>query len=239
MTHSIIYFLILSVLLFAGCATHSAKTIEQVVTDSGSVLWFEEKRKNEPAGVVRMLVTKDYLRIDSGKDQDDFLLFDRNRQIIYNVVVDDETIMEIDNRSAHIGIGHEFEWRVEEAKSHAVAGRGGQNQSRFHRYLVNGQDCRSVVSVEGLLPEALQALKEYRQILSRELAKGLQYQPSQDICYVAINIADPSRHLQKGFPIREWDKSGYQRFLQDYQLGIVIPRHLFELPTDYNRYALK
>jgi hypothetical protein len=230
----------LLVLLTSACATKN--TLKPPIDDAnvnGVVLLFNEKRQHEPEGLVRMLVTRDFLRIDAGKEEDDFLLFDRNSRAIYNVVVDDETVLEVINKDQKIDSNKPLVWRVEQEQSHAVMSRGGQTKSEYRRYFVNDQDCRSVVSVADLLPEALEALREYRLALAKELNKGLQYQESGDDCYLAINVIEPGRHLQYGFPIREWDEQGYQRFLNDYKLGIMIPKRLFTLPKSYNRYAVE
>jgi hypothetical protein len=233
--------LILVLIFFvAACANTPEKQSNSNGKVLGQVLLFDEKRFNEPSGNVRMLVTKDYLRIDSGSDHDDFLLFDRKTGIIYNVVVEDETVLVVENKTPIEKIpGVELNWRIEEEQSYAVMDGSGRKKSQFHRYYVNEKKCRSVVSVDKLLPEALSAVKEYREALARELAKGLQYQKAEDVCYLANNIVEPNRHLEQGFPIREWDEAGYQRFLKDYQIGIYIPGQLFRLPQKYNRYQIK
>ena len=205
----------------------------------GWVLWFEEKLANEPVGTQRMLVTEDYLRIDSGDEADDFLLYDRQKKIIYNVVVEDETIMELNNIPLEDANNLKLTWRVEQEKSYAQTNRLGQQKSEFRRYFINETDCRSVVSISDLLPDALEALREYRIALSKELSRGLQYGPSDNPCYLGINVLEPIRHLRVGFPVREWDDFGYQRFLKDYQSGIIMPKRLFELPSSYNRYSPK
>lgn len=231
---------ILIVINLVACTTNAPKkdhTNDENI--KGWVLLFDEKRKHEPESKVRMLVTKDFLRIDDGKDDDDYLLYDRKNDLIYNVVVEDETILTLSEKAQTNKDHKKLVWRVEQEQSRAVMSRAGQAKSEFRRYLVNEKQCRSVVSVADLLPEALQALREYRRALSRELSKGLQYQDSDDICYLAMNVLEPDRHLKHGFPVREWDENGYQRFLEDYKVGILMPKRLFSLPKHYNRYAIE
>jgi len=224
-------------IVVSACSSLPKKA--ETVDSSGWVLWFEEKLANEPGGTVRMLITEDYLRVDNGDEADDFLLYDRQKKIIYNVVVEDETIMELNNSLPEGTIHPELTWRIEQEKSYAQTSRRGEQKSEFRRYFINETACRSVVSISDLLPEVLDALREYRVALSGELSRGLQYQPSDKPCYLGINVLEPIRHLRPGFPVREWDDFGYQRFLKDYQTGIIMPARLFELPPSYNRYSLK
>ena len=107
----------------------------------GWVLWFEEKLANEPVGTQRMLVTEDYLRIDSGDEADDFLLYDRQKKIIYNVVVEDETIMELNNIPLEDANNLKLIWRIEQEKSYVQTNRLGQQRSEFRRYFINEMAC--------------------------------------------------------------------------------------------------
>ena len=61
--------------------------------------------------------------------------------------------------------------------------------------------------------------------------------PGQE-CDEAINIFEPTKPLQYGFPFREWSSYGYQRFLVDYKKNIIFPEALFKLPDDYQRLSL-
>lgn len=236
------------ILLFIGlwfllACVHTPKTDDslektQPANITGWVLWFDEQRPGEPGGIMRMLVTQDFLRIDNGNEEEDYLLFNRRTGSLVNVVVDDETVFSL---ARTIDISNynkpELSWEVKKDQSFAVTNRKGDKKSEFYQYLVNGQECRSVVSVSDLLPEVVKAMREYHRVLANELYKGLKFQPADDYCYLAFNVFEPGKYLEAGFPVREWDKKGYQRFLKDYQSGIVLPEKLFVLPENYSKYG--
>ena len=58
------------------------------------VMFVEQEQGVEPYQT-RMIVTKDFLRIDDGQDSDSFVLFDRVKKIVYSTNPDDHAIMAV------------------------------------------------------------------------------------------------------------------------------------------------
>ncbi|MEE8215850.1 MAG: hypothetical protein V3S77_03715 [Acidiferrobacterales bacterium] len=92
----------------------------------------------------------------------------------------------------------------------------------------------------GLLTDAQQALKEYRQALAGEHAVTAQYLPTEfrSVCDLANNIFRPAHHLEFGLLVRQQDMAGARRQLLDYKTGVDVAPGLFALPRDYRRFTL-
>ncbi|MDH5547749.1 MAG: hypothetical protein OEZ43_19395 [Gammaproteobacteria bacterium] len=225
------------VLVWTSCAHNKAQENVQTDTESGWVLVFDEHRPGEPSGEVRMLITANYLRIDSGKEEDDFLLFDVKQNKIFSIVHEDETAFRFGDQALSETQNPKLEWRVKSEPSNVVVDNKGTQKSIHHRITINDQDCMSVIAVDGFLPEALEVLKAYRIVLASEQMQGMEFQAGEDVCHAALNIVEPAYTLKFGFPIREWNDKGYQRFLTQYRAGIVMPNHLFSIPDRYRKFG--
>ena len=102
-------------------------------------------------------------------------------------------------------------------------------------FRVNGEECYNVISVAGLLNKVTQAIKEYLQTLAGKQAMNLANTPPemQTPCMLANMIFEPSRHLDYGLPIREWDYRGFARSLVNYRESVPVDGSLFEVPEGY------
>ena len=226
------------VLLCVACSAPMTKQNRPLPDPTGDVLFVNEQRPNEGEENLRILVTDNYLRIDNGNDGDDYLLFNLEKMKIFNIVHDDQTILRIGRTDTPTPILPTIEWSVETEDSNALMARKEEGNKAIHtKYAINGEPCYSVISVKGLLPSSLSLIKAYRRALASELMTTINNFVDQDLCYTAINIIEPNRVLESGFPIREWSHSGFQRFLVDYKTQVIIPRKLFDLPTGYAIYG--
>lgn len=226
----------LSILLMSCAGSPTINSSKEVVPEfAGSVILFNEKSATEPEHISRYIITQNFMRIDYGKDTDDFVLFDRRNNIIYNVVHGDSTIMKIQNKDT--SLNKEITWEHRSEQSHALmrSSTGSDTLATHHTLSLAGQTCYDVVIVDNLLLDESKALNEYQSVLSGELIKS--YQPDeQNKCFDAINILDPSKRYSFGFPYREWSSYGYQRFMANYRQKIIFPETLFKLPESYRTY---
>lgn len=187
----------------------------------------------------RLLVSEDFLRMDDGEATGDFILFDRKARTIYGVTHGDQTIFVIPPRQLAI----ESPELIERASA-IVAGPeplppiGGQTPLQ-RRLTVNGQGCYNLISVEGLMPEAVAALKDFREVLSGEHKSLLPSLPAdmREPCDLALHSFHPGWQLEFGLPVREWDEKGKGQFLIDIQPAYTIDTQWFELPAAYRRYS--
>lgn len=221
-----------------GACTHATGP------DKATALYFVEQEEGSEAGRTRMLVTREYLRIDDGADAGDFLLYQRGDRTIYSVNAADGLVLVIEHQpvtSAAAGLTHKVQRQDEEAIPE-IAGR----KVRHYRLLTNGQLCYDLYAAEGLLPDAVAALSEYRESLAGEQAAALAFTPKemQTPCDLANNVYLPARHLAHGFPVRLTETTRQPNRartteLVDYKTGVTIDPALFSPPESYRRLTIQ
>jgi hypothetical protein len=205
-----------------------------------TVLWFDEREPGVEPYRTRMIVVRDFVRMDDGADTDDFVLFDRRTGTIHSVSHEDRTVLEVPAREVQREPPYELElteFRQPQEDAPKIAGRTPEHLV----FNVNGQTCYEVVAVPDLLEDAVVALRQYHRSLAGEQAQTLDWTPPemQTPCMLANVVFHPARHLAYGFPIQEWDYRGYVRALSDYREGVTVEADLFRLPEDYRRYRLE
>jgi len=232
--HKIILFILFG--LSTACTVSPEKNTKELpnLEYAGDLLVFSEVMDQREEEMVRMLVTKNYLRIDSGPNAEDYILFDRNKKLIFNVIAEEKSIMQIDTEKFDRSPAYKIRWNVESQTSSALmrSDDNGAASATYYHLKLNDKSCYNIVTVDKGMEEPLAALKEYRESLSHQLKRYYRPDKGQE-CFEAVNIFTPLHHLHKGFPIREWSAYGYQRFLVDYKKKIIFPKSLFELPIDF------
>jgi len=212
----------------AGCTQNKSDTV---------FLLFNE---NEPGGQpypVRMLVTQKFLRIEDGDGKSGFILFDRTGRKIYSVNNETRSTLVLEGRPVKLAAPKQFEHRAErdDEKLPDVAGKSVTH----YRLTTNGELCFDVYAADGLLPQAVAALREYHETLAAEQAVLQASVPAefQSVCDLADYVFLPARYLAQGFPVRQVNRAGVTRQLTDYKIGVPVEAKLFELPPDYRQIA--
>ncbi len=204
-------------------------------TTPAAVLYFVEHEPGAEPYRARMIVTVGFLRMDGGADSEDFLLLDRADGTIYNVTGADKQILVIRPRpvSANPPAGLTHRVIRDSAAFPAVAGL------KVNRYelLTNEKRCYDLYAAEGLLPDVVAALRQYREALAGQQAKTLPMMPPemQSACDLANNIFLPARHLEHGFPVRLVDMTGKTIELVDYKTDFRANASILRLPEGYQR----
>ena len=202
------------------------------------VFHFVEQEPGIDPYPVRMIVTRDYLRIDDGVDGGDFLLFERGARRISTVNREDRTVLTLHpapqtpDPAGRPTLG---EAREDSSDMPSFQGR----RPVYMRYLAGGKTCRQVVAVPGVYPEWVAAMREYLTVLADQQVLTLDHTPPEERsdCMLANVIYAPARHLAAGFPLREWDDRGRLRQLT----GVTrqeVDSALFELPQGLRRLRL-
>lgn len=215
----------------------------QAAADSSVAKWvFVEQEAGVEPYQTRMMANAHFLRIDDGEGAPDYVLFDRKQRTIYSVTAATRSVLVVENREMDAVAPFKLELsetRVENSKDFPeVAGR----KPAHYRLDANGEECSHVVAVKGLLPDALEAMREFGQVLAGESAATFAAIPADlhDACDMAAHTFAPDRHLQFGFPIQEWDDSGYARYLLDFDAQFEpTEQDLFGLPKDYVRATIE
>lgn len=234
-----------------GCATTShspseedGEALKNTQNSNGStlgtVLVFTERNKGTDSFITNIFINDAYMRIATSVSPDDFILFNRAEQAIYNVTHDDKTIFVIRKKAINVTSPIELDYQQESQPSKAFPKIDGKQTTHF-KYTANGKHCYDVVVMpESFAPDALAAMREFRLVLAGEHATTVDRTPKDllDACDLSLNIFYADKHLQQGLPIREWDRKGYQRFLKNYRLAVEPPAGVFDLPEDYKQYSI-
>lgn len=202
-----------------------------------AMLLYQAQEPGVGAYASRILVTEEHVRMDDGRDDGDYLIFNRGTRLISSVTHDDETVFEIPAREVGLEPPLPLELHTESVATQEmpqVAGKAPQHRQLF----VNGALCYSVVAVPDLMDDTVTALRDFRQVLAGEHAKVLPRTPAdmQDPCDMALNTFHAEWQLQFGLPIQEWDENGNRQMLMDYKQGLMLDEALFELPEGYRHY---
>ena len=232
--------LIASTLTLFSCTITPTNSVKPKKTPaySGDLLQFNETRDAQES-TPRMIITDNWLRIDEGKDTDDFVLYDRREKLIYNIVMEEKSILIMDTTASDVKADFPLNWKVKSEKSNMLMRTDDTTAARsvHYNFSLNGKSCYDTVALDKGMDAPLTAIKEYRQALANQLKK--YYKPAKgENCAEAIKILSPNIHLKQGFPVREWSNYGYQRFLVDYRQKIIFPERLFQLPEGFSKSKL-
>jgi hypothetical protein len=183
----------------------------------------------------RVLVTPQFVRLDEGEGTLDYTLFDREQNIIYNISSEDRTALVIDPPVAELQRPEDLrlDQRVTaDPQAPRIGGLAPQNVT----LLVNGGVCREMVTVPGLLPEAMAGLRDLQQVLARVQAVTLGAMPPGMVssCDLADDVHAALRPLDHGLPIQERTERR-SRSLVDFDPAYVVEEGVLAIPADYAR----
>ena len=133
------------------------------------LLFAEQERGVEPFQT-RVLLTPDYLRFDEGENSDGFVLFDRRKQIIYSVANETRTIIIVEPKTHNIKPPFELQLSKVELDDISDAPPIGGEKPRHYQYKSRDELCYEVLSVHGLLPEYIEAKREFNLVLANDSA---------------------------------------------------------------------
>lgn len=216
----------LLLLLIAGCTDKPT---------GATFLSFSESSPDGTSYPVRMLINERFLRIEDGDVRDGFILFDRVTRTVYSVSHVDKTTLVLRAQAIKLDAPKTFVHKVER-DAEKLPDVGGKTVSH-RRLFTNGELCFDVYAADGLLPEALAALREYHRSLAGEQAAMQTSVPAgfQSACDLAEFVFLPARHLEFGFPVRQSNRAGVTRQLVDFKVGVPVEKGLFDVPAEYKQ----
>jgi len=185
--------------------------------------------------ISRILVTPEFVRIDEGEGTLDYTLYDREQDIMYNVSSEDRAALVMNPPAAEPTqpASLQLDQRLSrDAGAPSIAGHAPQNVT----LLANGQVCRELVTVPGLMTEAMAGMRDFQALLARIQLAMLNTIPAdmQTPCDLADNVYAPLRQLDHGLPILERTDSR-SRSLVDFVPAHAVDEAVFTIPTDYGR----
>ncbi len=217
-----------------GCAT--------LPPPADTVLHFTEQDRGGTPYATRMLVSKDYLRIDDVRPEEGgdagFVLLDRKARTIYSVSPGDKTILVIKPLPITLPRPQSFQLSIERDKESLPQVDG--KKVVHYRLLTEREPCMEVYAAAGLLPHVVTALREYHEILAGEQAQTEMHilKVERSLCDLADFVFAPARYLDHGFPVRQVSHNGHARQLVDYKINAVLEDGWYTLPQDYRRYSI-
>ena len=217
------------VLALTGCGDASKAT----------VLYYAEQDQGGEAYRTRIIVTSRWLRIDEGHESRDFLLFDRREKTLHSINAMDSRILVMPLKTVGIASPIKLEHRVERG-TEVFPAVGGKKVTHY-KLITNQKPCYDLFAAEGMLPEAVQALREYRETLAGQQVAALAAMPKelQTPCDLANNIFAPVRYLDYGLPVRLSETGVRTSELVDFQTDFEALPGLFELPASFRRLTLE
>ncbi len=224
------YFFSLCFLILVGVSCSRQEASQKIQALSLSYLETEQGVDPYP---VRMLVTDRFLRLDDGAGSTDYLLFNREDKAIYSVTTEDQRVLKIPFRKITLNKASGPVVAVVENKAEDLPTFMNQHATH-HSLLVGKNQCYNVVAVAGLYPDAVMAMREYLLTLAGEQAVNLNKTPvdMQEPCMLSNLVFSPLKHLEYGFPLREWDYRGYVRELLNVET-VTVDTSLFKVDPTY------
>ena len=203
-------------------------------------LLFAEEETDVDPYQTRVLLTPDYLRFDDGEGSSEYVLFDRRQKTIYSVAHETRTIIIVKPKTHDVKPPFALQLAKLELDDMPDAPSIGGQRPRHYQFKSVDELCYETLSVTGLLPEYIQAKREFNQILADDSAQTLLSTPAdmQNGCDMAQSTFAPNRHFELGFPIRLWKKDAYSKTLLDFKGDYVIDAKLFTLPADFQRLTM-
>ena len=232
----------------SGSATSVAESYKAAASGSDSdsdnqrieavMLEFVEQEEGIEPYAVRMLVTKNHLRIDEGLNDDNFLLLDRVSKDVFSVTHHDQRILKIPHRENLIQATDSIELSTIEKNTQEMPEFSGK-KPRHISFVANAETCFDVIAVEGVLEDVVHAIRDYLLTLAGEQTVNLNKTPAEfrTDCMMSNLVYAPIKHLDYGLPLREWDYKGYIRELVNYTTIQAEPT-LFTLDPGYQVYLV-
>lgn len=236
-------------------------------TTHATIVQFSEYEQGTGTHPVTMTITDNYLRIDDSlsrnmekiKDEtsdgslqaegslhaDDsekdsgFVLYDRKAKVIYSVSSEEQQIIKVSNVPVTMPSPIALKLRSVKLAMDENAPLINGKKTQNHQIFVNDKLCYNLITVPGLMPDAVLAMSNFNQVLAGQQAETLRYIPADlhEACDLARHTFYPQKHLENGFPLmfQAVDETGkienvkYSRTLINFKQQDV-PVEFFVLP---------
>ncbi len=204
---------------------------------SSTVVIYQDSEKGIDPYVTRYIVNKEFMRIDDGKRGTGFVLLDRKKDVIYSISSENESILVIKNTRKKLKRPAALVSKVIMLKQPKGLKLEGNAAQEFE-VRVAGEVCQNSITVKGVLPDFVKAIKQYRIILASQHASNLFKTPvnMRDNCFMAYHIFDHGLHTSRGLIVRSWNSKGKKSMLQDYKKNQKSSSTLFSLPQKFSKF---
>lgn len=187
-----------------------------------TVLRYVDQDPGDPPYLTRMLVTPDFMRMDSGEDEGDFTLLDRRRRMVINVMRDSKLAMVFSPGTLP---PKPAGWNPR-LEVHPAA-PGTQRFSLMLKDVV----CSEGVASRAAAPDAARAMAELKSVLTgvqHRVWKASPHEMQHD-CDLANLVWTSGATLELGLPLQEREFSGRTRQFES-ESRQPLQRELFRVP---------
>jgi hypothetical protein len=186
-----------------------------------TVLRYADQDPGGPPYPTRILVTPDFLRIDSGEDAGDFTLLDRQRRVVINVMHGSKLAM--------VFAPGPLPPKPAGWKAMLETGKAERGGRRF-TLSVRGVVCSEGIAVSHAL-DAARAMAEMKSVLAATQYRVWKESPRnlQHDCDLANQVWNSGDTLKLGLPIEEREFTGRSRKIESETSQPVDPE-LFRVP---------
>lgn len=205
--------LLLALCLLGAASSHAADM---------AVVHYVDQDPGDPPYPTRILVTPDFLRMDSGDDGGDFVLLDRRGRQVISVMRDAGLAMvfapgEVPPRPAG--------WAPR------LDTRAGAPGTRRFSLVVNGVVCSEGVAASAAAPGVARAMAELKAVLAATQYRVWKDSPPemQRDCDLANQVWESGTTLGLGLPLEEREFTGRTRRFESESRQLLQPE-LFRVP---------
>jgi hypothetical protein len=187
-----------------------------------TVLRYIDQDPGDPPYLTRILVTPDFMRMDSGEDEDDFILLDRRQRQVINVMRGSQLAMVFTPGAMPPKPAN---WNARLTTE--------QDASGAERFRLSVKD---VVCSEGVVrrgaADAARAMAELKAVLAATQYRVWEASPRemQHDCDLANQVWDTGATLKLGLPLEEREFTGRTRQLESETRQPLQPE-LFRVPA--------
>ncbi len=200
------------------------------------VLFYDEVEEGVGAQKARYIINDQYMRIDDGDNEADYILFDVNKKFIYSINHEDKTILNIKNRQWSLP---EFDFNVSIQQSIVKdAPRVFDKPVHVYSVKVGQKTCTKVFLIKDAYPEEMKVLHKYQLVLSGQQISTLANTPQElhNPCFLVDQVYHTGDYYKSGLPIQISYSRNYAKFLKDFK-KMEIDKKLFMLPQGYQEYG--
>ncbi|MCD6705119.1 MAG: hypothetical protein LT080_01525 [Thiobacillus sp.] len=204
---------LLGLLLLAAGAAHAADMI---------VVRYVDQDPGDPPYLTRILVTPDFMRMDSGEDGGDFVLLDRRQRKVINVLRDNQLAMVFTSGAVP---PKPASWKPR------LDTKAGAPGTRRFSLVLNGVVCSEGIAARRAVPDAARAMAELKGVLAATQYRVWRDSPCemQHDCDLANLVWASGATLELGLPLEEREFSGRTRQLESESSQPLQPE-LFRVP---------
>jgi hypothetical protein len=187
------------------------------------VLRYIDQDPGDPPYLTRILVTPNFMRMDDGKDGGDFILLDRKKKKVINVMQG--------NQMAMVFSPGTLPPKPSNWKPKLDVQPGAPGTRRFS-LVVNGVVCSEGVAAQRAAPDAARAMVELKAVLAAAQYRLWKDSPAdiQYDCDLANQVWESGTTLKLGLPLEEREFTGRSRQFESESKQPLRPE-LFRVPA--------